>query len=186
MLPLGGLIALWLLLAMSWQIAARWAAALLFAGIAAAGLRWLLYVTSPIEAFALRIPSGHAAGSALVYGGLALLIARARSRREGAVAVAAATVLVGAIAFSRVYLPYGHSGAEVIVGLGIGLGCLAWFARADLKTAGRVAYPKILTPEIMTAAVIALAVLLHGHRLGVWPLLRALALYVQSEVVALG
>jgi hypothetical protein len=159
--------------ASSWQISARWAASLLLAGIAAAGLRWLFYIGPPVVASALRVPSGHTAGSALVYGGLALMIARAGSPREGAAAIAASVLLVGAIALTRIYLPNTHSVAEVIVGLAIGLGCLAWFARADLN----IAYP-----GAMTAVVIALALLLHGHRFAVWPLLRTLALQVQSVV----
>ncbi len=181
MLPAGSLIAIWLLLVASRQIALRWAASLLLVGIAVAGLRWLLYICPLPGALALRIPSGHAAGSALVYGGLAFLIARDRSRRKGVTMIAAAAILVAAIAFSRVYLPNGHSAAEVVAGLSIGLCCLAWLARADLKPSAPLAYP-----EAVTVAVIALAVLLHGNRLGVWSLLRRLALYAQSLLVGAG
>jgi hypothetical protein len=161
----------------SWQISARWTVSLLLVGIAAAGLRSLFYIWPPLVSSGLRIPSGHTAGSALVYGGLALIIARAGSAWEGATATAMATLIISAIAFSRVYLPNGHSAAEVGVGLIIGLGCLAWFAQADFDVTRLRIHP-----QAMTGAVITLAVLLHGHRLPVWTLLRTLALQAQSLV----
>ena len=180
-LPVGGIIGLWLFLVTSWQITARWTVSLLLVGIGAAGLRLLFYIWPPLVSPELRIPSGHTAGSALVYGGFALIIARAGSEREGAAATAMATLIISAIAFSRVYLPNGHSAVEVAVGLIIGLGCLAWFARADFAAAGPSMHLRA-----MTVAVTALAWLLHGQQFNVWPLLRAAALYVHSVFIAVG
>jgi undecaprenyl-diphosphatase len=69
-------------------------------------------------------PSGHAAGSIAVYGLLAFLVARHRGPWVRVGSVVALVVLVGAIAFSRLYLEV-HYLSDVLAGLCVGA---AWLS----------------------------------------------------------
>ena len=65
-------------------------------------------------------PSGHESFSAIVYGGLALLVATGRPARQKIAIYAAATLLILLIGVGRV-ASWAHTPQEVAVGLGIGL-----------------------------------------------------------------
>jgi undecaprenyl-diphosphatase len=69
-------------------------------------------------------PSGHAAGSAAIYGILLYLFARGRRPRVAVVCSAAYVVLVVTICFSRLYLEV-HYLSDVLAGASLGL---AWAA----------------------------------------------------------
>lgn len=71
-------------------------------------------------------PSGHALGSTLVWGGLALVLRRRTFRSR----VSAAGVIVGSVSVSRLVLGV-HYAVDVVVGVVLGvvvLGCLYWLA----------------------------------------------------------
>jgi undecaprenyl-diphosphatase len=81
-------------------------------------------------------PSGHAAGSAAVYGALAFLLGR-RLGRGGRIACAAVFVaLVCVIGFTRLYLEV-HYLSDVLAGFSIGItwlaGCLFFYRRYQTR-----------------------------------------------------
>lgn len=62
-------------------------------------------------------PSGHAVGSTVLYGVLAALVVRElRTRRERAIAIGVATLVIALICFSRVYLGV-HYLSDVVAGV---------------------------------------------------------------------
>lgn len=73
-------------------------------------------------------PSGHAGGSAAVYGALALLAVAGVARWARLTLVTGATVLVGAVAVSRVLLGV-HYPSDVAAGVALGV---AWVSAAAL------------------------------------------------------
>jgi membrane-associated phospholipid phosphatase len=77
-------------------------------------------------------PSGHAAGSAAVYGVLAYVVARRVFGLRRIAVVAGAVVLVGAVGMSRLYLG-AHYLSDVLAGLALGATWLsAWLLVAQL------------------------------------------------------
>lgn len=85
-------------------------------------------------------PSGHAAGSAAVYTLLAALLGRTLRRRGRVLLGLATTVLVGSIAFSRLYLG-AHYLSDVLAGLALGVawtaGCLLAFELVRARRSAR-------------------------------------------------
>jgi len=75
-------------------------------------------------------PSGHAGGSAAVYGALALVVFAGVVRRARLMLVTGTALLVGAVAVSRVLLGV-HYPSDVAAGLALGL---AWSSGATLMT----------------------------------------------------
>jgi undecaprenyl-diphosphatase len=151
LLALGLVVALVLLL---WvrrpMLAAVWALALLSVAGTNEGAKHLFqrhrpsYVGEFTHATGDSFPSGHAAGSASVYGLLAWLLVLAIKPRAGRVAVVAGAVLVaGLVAFSRVYLGV-HYLSDVLAGAA---GGVAWVCVAVLVLeALRREAPAELTP----------------------------------------
>ena len=147
--------------------------------IAAATLAWLVRVAGPRTAGlwclallacgapepALESPSGHTSMSTLVYGSLALIIgAEAAPWQRFAAAALGAAAIIG-IALSRVTLG-AHSVAEVAIGLAIGAGVLALFARRYLE-----APPAARNLAPLAVSVVLLMLMLHGrsaHLEAVW------------------
>jgi membrane-associated phospholipid phosphatase len=136
----------------------------------------------------LRVPSGHAGATVLVYGAVTLVCAAATQGWPRAAIIASGGALVAAIAASRVYL-HAHSATEVVVGLALGLLSLSWFAvgylRADRSRRAGAERAEFGDWRVLATAVAVLAVLIHGNRFSVWPILKAIALYVQNTISAL-
>ena len=105
-------------------------------------------------------PSGHAALSTVIYGGLAVLGSRHLPELARLLLAMAASAWVGAIAGSRIEL-HAHSPLEVAVGLAVGAGAIALLA----ATIGRSTGPRWLLP-MLAGITIAVLVATHGTR---WP-----------------
>jgi membrane-associated phospholipid phosphatase len=67
-------------------------------------------------------PSGHAAGSAAIYGALAYVLVRKRGRRSWIAAALGFLIMISAIGFSRLYLEV-HYLSDVLAGISLGI---AW------------------------------------------------------------
>jgi len=114
------------------RVAGYWLAAVGFALIASPTLGVLLQVPRPELGLELRwpwsFPSGNALGATVVYGFLAIALARGLTRRWRWTPYAAAAFLIGAVALARLYF-----GAEWLTDLigSIALG-LTWIATLGL------------------------------------------------------
>lgn len=117
----------------------------------------------------LTSPSGHAAMSAIVYGGFVLLIGPSLGRVWRVAAQVGALALILAIAASRVVLRE-HSIAETVVGLAVGLAALGGL-RAGLARSPAERVPV----AVLCAAALAVVGMMHGTRLRTEPIIRAWA-----------
>ncbi len=114
----------WLLVHRRWSAALYWLAAAAFAQALIQVLKLTTAVARPADVYsgasAFAFPSGHATSSTVVYGFLAVLLARELppARRWLAYAVAAPSIAL--IAFSRLYLGV-HWLSDVLGGLSLGL-----------------------------------------------------------------
>lgn len=118
----------WLLWRRAWRDAGYWLAAVGFGELVVAAIKAGLQVPRPdgfaAVATSYSFPSGHASMSTVIYGFLAVLVAPALRTGWRWVPYALAALLVGAIAFSRLYLG-AHWLADVLAGVGLGS---AWVA----------------------------------------------------------
>lgn len=115
-------------------------------------------VAAPAAAFS---PSGHAALSTVVYGGVAMLGGRPLAPRARGLLALAGACWIALIAFSRIALQ-AHSPGEVIAGVVVGLaavGLMAWIL-------GQAEAPPALWPRLAIAAGVALAATYGTH----WPI----------------
>lgn len=114
----------WLLWKRRWMAAAHWGAAMLFALILTPAISWSTHfirsddVYSGISAYSF--PSSHSTLGAVVYGFLAVLIAREVRPSLRWIIYALCAALISAIAFSRLYLGV-HWLSDVVGGLIFGL-----------------------------------------------------------------
>jgi len=111
---------------------------------------------------ALRSPSGHTAAAAIIAGGIAAALGWRRGR-----VLAAASLAAAVIGLTRLALGL-HSPPEVLVGGAMGVGGalgFTWLAGA----------PPPLRLRWLFAAILAVALLLHGQHLNAEPRIRALA-----------
>lgn len=126
-----------------WHEALYWFSSLGFALAAIAVLKAGLQFPRPIDLYSgvdsFSFPSGHATLATVVYGYLAMLIASHLSMRWRWLSYACASVLIGGIAFSRLYLG-AHWLADVTAGIGLGM---VWVA--VLAIARRYHLPQHLT-----------------------------------------
>jgi membrane-associated phospholipid phosphatase len=158
LLPLSLAILIWLSFARSIRTGVWWGAALIICG-AGIGLLKMLFFACPPDGD-LESPSGHTALSALVYGGLAAILAsdmRSKWLRRAIGAIAFLFIL--AIACSRLALQM-HTLPEVVTGLAIGAAVLALFVFHYRRTPHK--HGRVL--PLLLAASITVAIL-HGHRL---------------------
>jgi membrane-associated phospholipid phosphatase len=112
------------------------------------------------SAAAVFSPSGHAALSTVVYGGLAVLGGRRMSFGAQLCLGAASAVLVALIATSRVAI-HAHTPVEVATGLAVGLSAVALLVYLLQHRAA----PPLLAPQLALACAIALVWMYGTH----WP-----------------
>ena len=146
---------------LAWQRA--WRAAIYgFAAVAGASLfaflmKITLRQTRPDAIFAgwnsYSFPSGHATASAALYGFLVVLICREVGARARVAVTLAAVLLVGAIAFSRLYLG-AHWLSDVTAGLAFGVAWVALLGIVYLQHARR----EVRAPGLATAGLAVLLV----------------------------
>ena len=131
---------------------------------------------APVADGAARFsPSGHAALSTVIYGGLAVLGSRHLSELARFVIAIATSAWVSAIAASRIELR-AHSPLEVAAGLVVGAAGVAVLA----ATIGRSTGPRWLMP-ILVAITFAVILVMHGTR---WPVeenLHAVAVWLRGS-----
>ena len=122
-------------------------------------------------------PSGHAAMSAVVYGGLVLLAGRGAGRVPQALLLLAVLVLVAVIGVSRVELN-AHSLSEVLIGLGVGTGVTMLMQRRLADG------PPVAGAGWALGGAVVLAVLLHGVHWHVEDQFQALAAWIRGVAPA--
>jgi membrane-associated phospholipid phosphatase len=176
LLPVAGIIALWLVAMRLPRAALWWGVAAALCGGGTAVLKIYLYACPPLAE--LHSPSGHTALSTLVYGAVALIIAAEGTRWHRLLSYVAGTIVVLGIAVSRVLLQ-AHSPLETGIGLAIGIVALAVFAREYLARRS----PEVsLRPLVVSVAL--LLVILHGQELRAEELLHAIGSYFQVASLA--
>ena len=152
----------WLMWRRSWHAAWYWGAAVGFGQLAASMIKLLLQRPRPIADIYTGIssysfPSGHATMSMVVYGFLAVLIARHLSSSRRWIVYALAALLIISISISRLYLG-AHWFSDVLGGLSLGL---AWVSLLG------IAYVRHPSPEPLPRSLPAVAMLVLVLT-GVW------------------
>jgi undecaprenyl-diphosphatase len=149
----------WLLWLRKWRIAAYWSAAVVFGQLAALIFKLAMQRARPLANIydglsTYSFPSGHAVMSTVVYGFLAVLIARQLSRAHRWAAYATASLLIAAIAISRLYLG-AHWLSDVLGGLSLGIVWVSLLGIAYYRHSAHIALPKSLTAVALSALVLA-------------------------------
>jgi membrane-associated phospholipid phosphatase len=176
LLPVAGIIPLWLLAMRLPHVAFRWAVALALCAGGIAVLKIFFYACPPFAE--LRSPSGHTGLSTLVYGAIVLILATEGAGGRRIVTIVAGAMFILAIALSRVLL-HAHTPLEAVFGLAIGLTALAAFAQAYLA---RRTVAVSLRPLVIAVALLLVA--LHGEQLHAEELLHAIGVYLQVAQLA--
>ncbi|MHB8727739.1 MAG: bifunctional DedA family/phosphatase PAP2 family protein [Sulfuricaulis sp.] len=126
--PVAAAVLAWLTWRRAWRDAGYWLAALGFGALAVATIKAILRMSRPVDLYtgvdSYSFPSGHVTMSVVAYGFLAVLVAGSVGTRRRWIPYAAAALLIGAIAFSRLYLG-SHWLADVAAGGALGV---AWVA----------------------------------------------------------
>jgi len=122
-------------------------------------------------------PSGHAALSTVVYGGLVVLTGRQMSPFARSVIGAGTVLWIGLIASSRVVVQ-AHTSIEVIAGLLVGAGAVVSMAFMLRQSTG----PRALVPQL-AAATGGAFLLMYGAHWQIESGLRAIAELLHGSVV---
>ncbi len=150
-IPLSLGILLWLMWRRHWFAAVHWLAAVAFGAAVSASLKQYLSIPRPNNVYeglaTFAFPSGHATISMVIYGFLAVIIARELRGPMRWIPYAVSTAFIAAIALSRLYLG-AHWLSDVLGGLTLGL---AWVALLG------IAYRRHATPHISVAGLISVA-----------------------------
>jgi membrane-associated phospholipid phosphatase len=179
LLPLSGILFLWLLAARPVRAALAWAAALTVCNGVLAVLK-VYFFACPLTP-SLHSPSGHTGFSVMVYGGLAVILAlETRSRRRRIAIVAGGVAATVSIAVSRLLLGV-HTVTEVALGALIGAACLAGFAQAYRRQHRAGEWLPLLG-----LAVLAVIVLFGGDRAGIENFLHRLSVMMGIREAACG
>jgi membrane-associated phospholipid phosphatase len=176
LLPVAGIIPLWLVAVRLPRVALRWAVALALCLGGIAALKIFFYACPPFAE--LRSPSGHTGLSTLVYGALLLILAAEGAGWHRVLMLVAGAMFILAIALSRVLL-HAHTPLEAVLGLAIGSFALAVFAHGYV---GRSDAPLSVRPLVVAVAL--LLVVLHGQQLHAEELLHAIGVYLQVATLA--
>jgi membrane-associated phospholipid phosphatase len=174
-LPLACVILIWMFLVEGWRPAALWAGAVVLCAAVTALLK-LYFSACTAAGAALHSPSGHSSMSALVYGGLAVIIALELGGWRRNAAVILGVGLAIAIGVSRIVLGV-HTELEVLVGLAAGLAVLTAFVPVYL----RVKPFHVRHWHLDVAAAVTVFVL-HGQVLTIEPLLQRLAAILGGSI----
>lgn len=170
LLPLVGVVTVWLLAIRQPRAALWWLAAVALCMGSTAVLKIYFYVCPPLTE--LHNPSGHTSLSTLVYGTLTLAIAAIVTGWRRAAVIASGTAFIAAIAVSRVLIHF-HSILEVVVGSVVGICALALFARQFWPH-----HPREARLQAMLIACIVLMVMLHGQQLHAEGMFHAISHYL--------
>lgn len=154
-----GAVLAWLLWLRQWRVAGYWTAAIVFGQLAATIFKQVLQRPRPLANIydgmsTYAFPSGHAVMSTVVYGFLAVLIARQLSRPRRWIAYAIAAMLISAIAMSRLYLG-AHWLSDVIGGLSLGLVWVSLLGITYYRHSPQISLPKSLSGVALIALVLA-------------------------------
>jgi membrane-associated phospholipid phosphatase len=160
--PLALVMGGFLLAAQRPRLAIGWGLAILACAGAIAGFKIALTICGgqPSGGSGLASPSGHAAMSIAVYGGIAAVLGATLKPPARAAVIAGAAVLGIAIALSRVILG-SHTPIDVAVGLVVGTSALAIIVAIVARQR-----PGRLPLGWLAAAALVVFVLFHGTR---WP-----------------
>jgi membrane-associated phospholipid phosphatase len=170
LLPIAAAIQVWLLRASeARRPAAIWAISLLFCCGTTALLK-IYFSACPYGG--ISSPSGHAALSVFVYGGLSVVGARAR-RFLKFVLPAAGVGLAVAILVTRVILG-AHTIAEVMIGSAIGVMALVPFVETVIR------HPVPSPTSSLIIVIILIALILHDNDVHLEGFLRFLGTYLHS------
>jgi membrane protein DedA with SNARE-associated domain/membrane-associated phospholipid phosphatase len=138
MVPVIGIVALWLALTRRMRTLGYWVAAVVFASLSVLALKYAVGRVRPVNDYAaidaMSFPSGHAAVGMVVYGFLASLIGRGKPGWQKGVIGLTASVAILAVAFSRLYLGI-HWFSDVAASLALGL---AWISLLTIAYAAHV------------------------------------------------
>jgi len=133
---LGGAVLVWLALRRAWRASAYWVGGLVFASGFSSLLKNLLHVPRPVAIYSgwstYGFPSGHSLMGVVLWGFLALLIARETRPKYWPWIYGASALWVLLIAFSRLYLG-AHWLSDVLGGLAFGAAWLALLSIAYLR-----------------------------------------------------
>lgn len=123
-LPMAAAVAAWLCWRRAYRAALHWLGALLFGVVLTMLLQWLLQVPRPpglaAGVRAYGFPSGHAVLGAVLFGFLAVLVARETRRQWRWLPYLSAALLAVLTGFAQLYLG-GHWLTDVLAGLCLGL-----------------------------------------------------------------
>jgi membrane-associated phospholipid phosphatase len=170
------------LLAVGWSHGARaWVLSIAGCGVVIALSKVIFKAASGgcgqiVQAVPVFSPSGHAALSTVVYGGLAVLGGRQMSTIARILIGALTVIWIGLIATSRVAVQ-AHTPIEVFAGLTVGVGGVALMIHMLDRSAG----PPVLAPQLMAASACAL-VLMYGSHWQIEASLRAVADLLHQSV----
>jgi membrane-associated phospholipid phosphatase len=143
--------------------AVAWACAIAGCGAAMAVFKVAFKAASAgcapvVQAAPAFSPSGHAALSAVVYGGLAVLGGRQLPPLARVLIGLGTAIWIGLIAGSRVAVQ-AHTPIEVVTGLVVGLGAVALMIHMLKQSAG----PRLLLPQLAVASTAALLLTYGAH-----------------------
>ena len=155
---LGVVVALWLAGRRAWHALAYWAAGLVLASILGTLLKLALRTPRPMDIYqgwgAYSFPSGHASMSAVLWGFLAILIAREARPRWWPWIFGTGAGIVALISFSRLYLG-AHWLSDVIGGLAFGTAWVAALGIAYLQHRSKVIGAKGLAAAVVLVFAVA-------------------------------
>ncbi len=141
----------WLAWQRRWLAAGHWMGAVIFGTLMASAMKALLHVERPPTLYAeiadYAFPSGHATMSVVIYGFLAVMIARERAGPVRWLPYVAAGSWVAMVALSRLYLG-AHWLTDVLGGITLGL---AWIALLG------IAYRRHRPPSLATGRLTLIA-----------------------------
>ena len=151
----------------SWRTLAYWLTAVGFAQALVWVLKNTLERARPVAMYdgidRFSFPSGHAASSIVLYGFLAFLLTREKKAMVRWTIALMATVLVGLIAFSRLYLG-AHWLSDVLASLGLGTAWVALLSIAYLQHVSTERLPaRTLAFTALGTLVLAGAVVMATH-----------------------